>query len=48
MAAYSTGAMREVAEKGVDNLACVLAGAWPPEENIVNAGVVSHYLAASL
>jgi D-3-phosphoglycerate dehydrogenase len=39
VAALSVEGMREVSEKGIENLAAVLNGCWPPAGRIVNAGV---------
>lgn len=40
VAAGSVEAGQDVSRGGVENLATILAGHWPIEENIVNAGVV--------
>ena len=40
VAAGSVQAMDDVSRGGVQNVAAVLSGYWPPPENIVNAGVV--------
>lgn len=40
VAALSVQAMEEVSQTGVDNVATVLAGYWPPAHTVVNQGVV--------
>ncbi len=40
VAAGSVEAGQDVARGGVENVAAILAGWWPPEGNIVNSGVV--------
>ncbi len=39
VAALSVQGMREVAEKGIENVVSILRGYWPPAERIVNQGV---------
>jgi D-3-phosphoglycerate dehydrogenase len=39
VAALSVEGMREVSKKGIENVAAVLKGSWPPSERIVNTGV---------
>lgn len=39
VAAFSPEAMYDLAEHAVGNVAAVLRGEWPPEDNIVNPGV---------
>ena len=39
VAGLSAQASAEVSQTGVDNLVTVLAGHWPPPQNIVNPGV---------
>lgn len=43
VAALSAEGMREVSEKGIENVAMVLHGRWPPAERIVNSGVVPRF-----
>ena len=43
VAALSVEGMREVAEKGIENVAAVLSGNWPPLERVVNQGVVPRF-----
>ena len=43
VAALSVEAMREVSEKGIENVVKVLNGKWPPPERIVNKGVVPRF-----
>jgi D-3-phosphoglycerate dehydrogenase len=40
VAAGSVEAGHDVSRGGVENVAAILAGCWPPAENVVNAGVV--------
>jgi len=43
VAALSVEGMREVAEKGIENVTTVLNGHWPPGEKIVNLGVIPRF-----
>ena len=43
VAALSVEGMREVSEKGIENVAAVLKGSWPPSERIVNMGVTPRF-----
>jgi phosphoglycerate dehydrogenase-like enzyme len=43
VAALSAEAMREVSEKGIENVAAVLEGHWPPLERVVNSGVTPRF-----
>ena len=43
VAALSVEGMREVTEKGIENVVAVLSGNWPPLERIVNQGVVPRF-----
>jgi D-3-phosphoglycerate dehydrogenase len=43
VAALSVEGMREVSEKGIENVAAILNGKWPPPERIVNKGVVPRF-----
>jgi D-3-phosphoglycerate dehydrogenase / 2-oxoglutarate reductase len=43
VAALSVEGMREVTEKGIENVAAVLSGNWPPLERVVNQGVVPRF-----
>jgi D-3-phosphoglycerate dehydrogenase len=43
VAALSAEAMREVSEKGIENVAAVLEGHWPPLERVVNSGITPRF-----
>lgn len=43
VAALSVEGMREVSEKGIENVVTVLNGKWPSPERIVNKGVVPRF-----
>jgi phosphoglycerate dehydrogenase-like enzyme len=43
VAALSAEGMREVSKKGIENVAYVLHGHWPPAERIVNSGVIPRF-----
>ncbi len=43
VAALSAEGMREVAEKGIDNVVAVLNGLWPPPDRIVNKGLMPRF-----
>lgn len=43
VAALSVEGMREVSEKGIENVAAVLNGRWPRAERIVNSGVIPRF-----
>jgi phosphoglycerate dehydrogenase-like enzyme len=43
VAALSVEGMQEVSEKGIENVAAVLKGVWPPAERIVNVGVIPRF-----
>jgi D-3-phosphoglycerate dehydrogenase len=43
VAALSVEGMREVSEKGIENVVTVLNGYWPPSERIVNKGVIPRF-----
>jgi hypothetical protein len=43
VAALSIEGMKEVSEKGVENVAAVLKGFWPPAERVVNHGVTPRF-----
>jgi phosphoglycerate dehydrogenase-like enzyme len=43
VAALSMEAMREVSQKGIENIVSVLGGKWPPSERVVNKGVIPRF-----
>jgi D-3-phosphoglycerate dehydrogenase len=43
VAALSVEGMREVSEKGIENVVTVLNGKWPPLERVVNRGVIPRF-----
>jgi D-3-phosphoglycerate dehydrogenase len=43
VAAGSVQAMQDVSRGGVENVAAVLSGYWPPTANVVNSGVVPRF-----
>ncbi len=43
VAAGSVQAMQDVSRGGIENVAAVLSGSWPPPANIVNHGVVPRF-----